>query len=478
MRRRYASPLEAVLLGVVALLAYALGKEAAAPLLRLQESAGTPLPELAAGAVLVLWALFGAGVARGLLHRARELALLVPGGLPPLALVRLRLVELSALNAVLGLLPLALSLGLRVGAGRGASPALLLAWVALAPALAGLGVVGAWLAGRLGRRASLALAACLACAAIALPVLAALPALRTKAALRPLFAAGGLPGGIVLAASEGAPPAVGAVCGAAFLSLLAAQALGPRRFGEDLDRAVQRRTRSGSVAWRLLGPALRPLGVAGALARRDLVLLFRGAFVRGILVLAALPLSLGIVWLLAREPGTRPWHLQLAGLLVAGAVASASGFLFGVDFPRARRGTLVLERSLPLDARSVLLSRWLLAAAYAALVTLAVGACLALAPKASLSRQALPFLPRGLLLGLVVTHHAVAYGLRSEARLDPAEAAAYPLNGAVVVVLFALGTWAHPLSALAYPVLWLGFVRSSLRRWERAEVETLHEAAA
>jgi hypothetical protein len=68
--------------------------------------------------------------------------------------------------------------------------------------------------------------------------------------------------------------------------------------------------------------------------------------------------------------------------------------------------------------------------------------------------------------------------MRSEAQLDPAEAAAYPLNGGVVVVVFAgLILW-NPLGVLAYPLIWFGFSKAAMSRWETAEVESTHGAAA
>ena len=72
----------------------------------------------------------------------------------------------------------------------------------------------------------------------------------------------------------------------------------------------------------------------------------------------------------------------------------------------------------------------------------------------------------------------LTYGLRSEAKLDSADAAAYPLNGGIVVILFAGGLLIHPLVALAYPLMWYGFSKRALIRWETAEVESQHQAAA
>ena len=45
-----------------------------------------------------------------------------------------------------------------------------------------------------------------------------------------------------------------------------------------------------------------------------------------------------------------------------------------------------------------------------------------------------------------------------------------PLEIAVRFVVF--------LSAIAYPLVWFGFARAAMRRWELSEVESMHQAAA
>lgn len=463
-RRRYVSPLEAVVLAVVAGLAFLVGRAAAEQLERsLIAAAGTLTVAVALGAATSL--------ARRALFRSRELALLLVHGLPPRDLVRLRALELSAALAAATVPLLAAAAGWAQASDAGPTPALALGLLVLPPALAGLALLAGWSLARAGRSARLVGGAAL--------LLALLGGLAAPEAARAVLGHPLAPGGALLDLASGRPGlgllALAALGGAA---LLLADRLVPRGFGATLDRALPRRRPGGRAAWRLLGWLSRPLGrQAGALVQRDLALLGRGGFVRGLLILAALPGSLAIVHVVQQDRQLQPWHLVLVGLLVTGVVGAAAGFLFGVDFPRARRGCLVLERTQPLRARAVLLSRWVPAALYAGAV--AGGAALIMlgAPRPQLAAQALTFLPGGLLIAAITSHHAVAYGMRGETQLDPAEAAAYPFNGAVVVILFALGLAIHPLAALGY-VLWAGFVTSALRRWERAEVETSHGAAA
>ncbi len=461
-RRRHVSPLEAVVLLAVCGLAFLVGR-----------AAGERLdPTLAAAAVtagLLLVVATGVAAGRQLLFRSRELTLLLTHGLTPRTLVRVRALELTGVLAAALAPLLAAVAGHAKARGGGPSPLLALALLALPVACAGLGLVGGWLIARRPRLAQAAL-------------LAALAATASSAVWPPALRAVGhalAPGGALLELAAGRPP-LGLVLVLALggLALLLADRAIPPTFAVTLDRAVPRRRQGALLPWRLLGVLARPLGrQAGALLQRDLALLGRGGFARGLVILALLPLALGIVHLVQQDRQLRGWHLQLVGLLVSGVVASAAGFLFGVDFPRARRGCLVLERTSPLRARAVLLSRWIPAALYAGAIALGAAALMAAATRSELARQALPFLPKGLLIAAIVSHHAVTYGLRSEAALDPAEAAAYPLNGAVVVILFALALLVHPLGALGY-LLWAGFIGQALRRWEVAEVETPHGAAA
>jgi hypothetical protein len=465
LRRRYVSPLELVILGVVTVLAYLVGKEAAENQLLLGY-----LPA-ALSALFLAWTLAGARLARRLLYTARELPLLVPSGVHPRLLVRLRLVELLALNAV-ALVPMtAVLVGIAVARGRAPSPLLLAAPPPTALGLAATSLILGWASAQLGR-AGPALLLLLGGGAAAVAAL-------VPGALAPALAFPGSPGWAWTQAGDGQPLALASLLAWALPAAGLAVALGQRGFGEAVDRAARRATGRPGPLWPLLGLVTRPLGQrGGALVRRDLTLLARGSFVRGVVILALLPASLGIVGIVAHDGNSKDWHAELVGLLVVGVAASAAGFLFGVDFPRARRGQLLLERVQPLRGRTVLLSRWLPAATYGLLLACGAALVIAGAPKGPIARQALPTLLGAALVAAAVSHHAVSYGLRSETSLDPAEAAAYPMNGGVVLIVLAVLVAIHPALILAYPVIWLGFVRSAIRRWETAEVETSHEAAA
>jgi hypothetical protein len=468
LRRRYVSPLEVVVLLAVSGLCFAVGKEGARIV---------PPPWVDAGlsVAISVWVAAQLGVARRLLYGARELALLVPSGLPPRTLVRLRLLELVALNAVACVPAMAFVVGARVGAARAVSPALALAPLAFAPACGALALLGGWL----DRAARLVLLPALALCGLSF---ALAPARFVAVAAHPL-----LPGGALTGLADGRAAGAGLWLGVSLAAVLLALSLVARGFARGLDRAGKRpvgRHRAIEPALRAL---LAPLGAqAGALLRRDLLLVARGGFWRGVIICACMPLALAVVPVLGGESATSPFQLQLASLLVCGVISAGAGFLFGVDFPRARRDALLLERTQPVRARAVLLSRWVPAALYGVLVA---GACALLVANLDvlhgeafthtrLLRQAGPVLFSGSLLALIATHHAVTYGLRSESQLDPTEAAAYPLNGGVVVVLFAFALALRPWTALAYPLLWFTFTRRALRRWETAEVDAPHQAAA
>lgn len=468
LRRRYVSPLEAVALLVVSGLAWLLGQE-------LGEQLARGIEPLGAGMTLVLLAFAAAGtrLAGRLLYGSRELVLLISHGLPPRALVRLRALELCVLFLVV-LVPLGTCLaGAMVSQGLTVSMALVGVAVLLAPSLACMALAGAWVASRLGRRVTAAGTITLCLGLIGVWI-------HDPAGFVAIVGHPSGPGGVVLeAASGGSLLALPALAGFLVLAYPLLERLIPLRFGESLDQGSRRSGRTSLGSWRLLGRLLRPLGgQAAALLQRDLTLLLRGGFLRGAIILAALPATLGIVFVVLQDKKLQPWHMQLMGLLLTGIIASASGFLFGVDFPRARRGCLLLERTQPLRGRAVLVSRWAPAAAYALLLVGGIAWVMTTSDRSALARRAWSFLPGGLLMALIVSHHAVAYGMRSETKLDPAEAAAYPMNGGVLIILFGIALLIHPLSALAYPLLWFGFARDAMRRWETAEVEATHEAAA
>lgn len=464
LRRRFASPLEAVLLAGVCGLSWVGGQE-------LGERLGPGddlLPAAGATALLALLAAAAAGLARRLLYGARELPLLLAQGLSVPQLVRLRLLELGAFAAVV-VLPLAVALaGAGLARGAPASPLLLLGVLTAPPAVAAAALLLAWLAtanGPLGRVALAALAAGAAAAAW----------------LAPAAVLGGpaAPGAVLsgLARGEWSALAIGAAEAAGLLLLV--DACAPLRLVRGLDAAASRDARDRpSAVWAGLGAPARLLGRrAGALARRDLAILLRGGLPRGVAILLALPAGLLVVRAVQTDPTLEPWHLELIGLFVSGILASGAGYLFGVDLPRARIGQRVLERTHAVRARDALRSRWLPAAAYGGL--LAVGVALAAQGGPAAPPGAL-LAAEGVLLALVVTHDAAAFGLRAEADADPAAATAYPLRAGVLVILIAGAMTAlGPLAVLAYPLLgYLGFARSAMRIWELAEVRDDHQAAA
>ena len=464
-RRRFVSPLEGVLLAIACGVAWLAGGALGA---RIDDDGAL----LRTGATLATVAIALAATVMGRqgLFRARELSLLLAHGLTPRDLVRVRAVELLALLAVAAA-PATLLLGAALGP-RASAPGLLVASVAaLGLGLTGLALIAAWAWAALGART-----------ARLVPVAGvALAALGVALVPRPLslLAHPWTPGGALVAAAGGvwSVPLV-LLAGAAGL-LLVAGFLVPRGFAARLDHAASRPGRASPLLWKAANlPGLLLGGQARALLRRDLTLLLRGAFPRGLVILALLPLSLFILHAAPADPRISAWHLELIALLLTGVVSAGAGFLFGVDFPRARRARLVLERTQPLRGRPVLLSRWAPAVGYTSLFAAAAAVVVANAPRAPLTAAAGEVLLGSALMGLIVSHHAVTYGMRSETRLDPAEAAAYPLNGGVLVILFALGLLISPLAALAYPLIWFQFAADAVRRWETAEVELVHQAAA
>lgn len=472
LKRRYGSPLEAVALGVVCLLAGWLGGKAATRI----------SPQLAAAALSL--GVFGLGVVgfRGawqLLYRRKELVLLLANGLSHRGLIALRLCELSLGLILLSLPLLAGARGLLLGGGAlTVSPALWLCALPVGVGSAGLGLVSAWAVARgsAGLRRVLGLGALgLLIAAMGL---ASAQDVAGAGWLRALLVGAWAPGPALVRVAQGqlAPLAAGA--GLSLALALAALALAWRGHGERLDRSAPRGAGRASLAW--VGAALAKAwpGPAGALARRDLLLVLRGAAPRAWFILGGLPLSLALVPAFASDTTLLPWQLRLATLLLIGSLAAAAGFLFGVDLPLTRRSRLILERTQALRAWQVLVSRWVCAGALASL--LATGATLAVASlgQPKLAAEALTVLAGGLPLALLVTHHAVTFGLRGEAEANPAEASGYPFTGGVVVLGFALLLTFHWATALLYPLGWLGFTRQAMVIWERSEVANLPEAAA
>ena len=452
LRRRYGSPLEAVVLLGLCWLAWIGGGAAA----------GRNLPPAWAALAFSLgWAALAAALAfllRRQLYAAREIELLLPAGVTARALVGVRAVEASLLALA------ATAPGVSCAAGYAAA-------LELPPALWATALW--WLAGGVALAATSLL---LAWALAGGPLGAALGA----------AALGGLgwlgvaelgPGRWLGAAFAGDGVSLAVTAGAAALAAGVALLLVPLG-------AAQRRARSRKVSgrasaglWTLAGWLTRPLpGPVGALVRRDLIVLARGGFPRGRVIACALPLALLLLPVAGSDPTLEGWQLSLMTLMFVGVLGTAAGFLFGVDLPRARERWRQLERVQPVSGGSVLLGRWALAAAYAALL-----ATIAVVWVARV--EAAPPWPRvalgAALLTLVTSFDAVAFGLRCEARNSLVEATGYPLRGGVVAVGFALAAQVHPLWVGLYPLL--GFAAEARRAtvlWLRAECTTDHQAAA
>ena len=460
LQRRYGSPLELVLLAVTTGLALWLGRK-----LALRLSGEWPAAALSALLLAVALGLVGAG--ERALYRRRELTLLLAAGLGPAHLVRVRLVELALVLSLLALPALALAKGL-----LGATPSAALLWAA-APILGLVGSGWALSAGWAWAGLPPALRSLLR-GALFLALLAA--PLARDALLATLGHPAG-PGGALLALARGE-----LARSLPWLALLAfvplALALAGRGYGARLDAAAPRPSRTAG-GWRALAALTAPLGQqAGALARRDATLILRGGFWRGALILLALPLAVALVPAIARDPETNGWQLRMAALLTIGVASAGAGFLFGVDYPFKRRAQLLLERTQPLAPRQVLRSRWAPAGLYAAGLALAAAALVAQAERPALAREAFAVGLGGVLLALIVTHHAVTFGMHGEAEAHPAEATGYPFHGGTVVVLFGIALALHWAAAIAYPLLWRGFTLMALKRWERAEVLAGHGSAA
>ncbi|MBL4845412.1 MAG: hypothetical protein JKY65_07800 [Planctomycetes bacterium] len=465
LRRRYGSPFEAVLLLVVSLLAsWLLGK------------AATKIPTelLSAALSAACLATLGVAIRAGwfLLYRSKELVLLLTQGVERRTLVAARLIELS-LGATLLLIPLLAGVrGFHVATvGTEADPFLWLAGLLLGPALAATGLLAACALASLSsgpRRALTVLGVC------SLFVLVGV----SPGGLQALLLGPLAPGPVLLglAAGEGRilAPLLIATLALAFSSL----ALAFRGHEARRDRAAPRTGDRVGSPW--LARALRRLLPAplGALAARDLTLVLRGAAPRAWLILFGLPFALALVPAFAADETIQPWQMRFAVLLLIGIMASASGFLFGVDLPLTRRGCMILERTQPLRGWQVHASRWGCAASYALLLTLGAAIIVARVPRPELALQAGHVLTSGVPLALLVTHHAITFGMRGEAEANPAEASGYPFTGGVVVLGFAFMLAFHWAAAVLYVMVWSGFTRRALVIWERSEVADQPEAAA
>lgn len=468
LKRRYGSPFEAVLLGVTCLLTSWIAGKAATKI----------EPELLSAALslgCLAYLGFALSAAWHLLFRTKELVLLLTQGVSRAALVQLRLFELSLALGLLLLPLLSAARGLHVIAtDTEASPALWGAALLLGPSLAATGVLGAWLLASFGPgvRKALGLALVLAALAFAFFVPDGLRvALLGPAAPGPALAS--------LARGELLPLQVllpATICLIAAVGVLAQVAV--RGHGARLDRASPRSGGRVRSEW-LAGPlrALLPQPI-GALIARDLTLVLRGAAPRAWLILFGLPGVLALVPAFASDAELLPWQLRFAVFLLIGIMASASGFLFGVDLPLTRRECLIVERTQPLRAWQVLMARWLCAGSYALTLSGAATALVATLSKPELAAEWSSVLVGGVPLALLVSHHAVAFGLRGEAEANPAEASGYPFTGGVVVLGFAFLIALHPALALLYLFGWAGFTQRALVIWERSEVADQPKAAA
>lgn len=452
LRRRFGSPLEAVAVVAATAIAWRVGAHAGA-------GAAAWLDALLAAVVAL-----AAGGAHRLLYASPELVLLLPAGLSPRLLVVVRLAELSAL-LLAAISPI---IGLAAGAAGAASLALVAAALLLAPGLAGLSLLLGAALGRLGSagRAVAGVAALGAIAAVATSAGRSGPSPIARAL-------------VDLARGDLAPLAALALLAAGCVVL--ALVLAPLGHEAGLTRAALRDARRRPALWRALSGLAAPLGRdAGALLARDLTLLARGALPRGLVVLAALPLLAALVVRGARaDKGLEPWLLELVALLVVGVASAATGFLFGIDLPRARRAQLVLERTSPLRGRRVARARTA-GAALGALPVVAVAALLvALDPEPERASVALFVVGEGLALVLCVVHDATGYGMRAECAGDPAVAGGYPVRAAPLVVAMAVGLAVHPGFVLLYPLLgWYGEARRAAERWELEEVAPERAQAA
>jgi hypothetical protein len=468
LKRRYGSPFEAVLLLVTCLMTSWVAGKAATKI-------DHQLLDAAISVACLVYLGFALSAAWHLLFRTKELVLLLTQGVSRAALVQLRLFELSLAMTLLLLPLLAAARGLHViVVNTEASPALWCGALLLGPALAATGILGAWLLASFGPRARkvFAVAAVLGAVALAFFVPEGLrAALLGRGAPGPAFAA--LAQGELLALQVLLPTTLVLIAACGVLAQLAARGHGPR-----LDRASPRsggRVRSEWLARPLRALLPQPLG---ALIARDLTLVLRGAAPRAWLILFGLPGVLALVPAFASDASLLPWQLRFAVFLLVGIMASASGFLFGVDLPLTRRECLIVERTQPLRGWQVLVARWLCAGTYALALGAGASACVTTLDKPELAAEALNVLLGAVPLALLVSHHAVAFGLRGEAEANPAEASGYPFTGGVVVLGFAFLIALHPALSLLYVFGWAGFTQRALVIWERSEVADQPKAAA
>jgi hypothetical protein len=241
-------------------------------------------------------------------------------------------------------------------------------------------------------------------------------------------------------------------------------------FEAALDRAALRPTaRRGALTTVLRAIAPRPRAAA-ALFRRDVAVLLRGGFPRGTLVLVALPLGLVLLAQSMRDV-KEEWQVRLLAYLVQGVLATACGYLFGFDFPRARRAGLALERAQPVRGGDVILSRAVEAAIPALALALLAALVVASHPRPSAAEAAGQVALGASLISIALAHHGAVTGLMAESGGGDAMAAAYPPLAGAIGVGLAIATVIHPALALLYFVLHRGQARQAAAMWDRAEVE-------
>ncbi|MBI3723302.1 hypothetical protein HY251_05010, partial [bacterium] len=347
--KRHATPFDALLVLGTLLLAALAGRQLH---VEAEARAALALAALAATAVL------GALPAHRLLYRSKELALVLAQPVSARGLVIARLVELT-LGAILACALVAAVLG---GSTRVHSLGAPLAVLAAAPLVASVQLLLAWVARRLagrsaGRRRALAAAAL---ALLGTGVGWALVFQEEARALVPVLARQALPGEAFRSVLESldlvglAALAAWSVAGAAL-----ALAVVPLSHQDGVDAAAAKPAGRPWLAFSLFSALAAPLPRASAaLVRRDLTLLARGGFPRGLLVLLAVPAGLVVFQGVADDRRIESWEGELAALLTCGVFATLGSFLFSLDFPRSRAHGLALERAQPVSGRAVHLARW------------------------------------------------------------------------------------------------------------------------
>ncbi len=476
--RRHGTPFDAIVLALTLGGGWVAGR-----------TLGREVPEAAGPAAgllaLALFASLGAGLAFGayrLLYRARELALLLAQPVGERALVVARLVELVLSSALI------LAVGAAVLGGAGERVSIL--GVTLAVLLGGLllgasGLLGAWGFASWARAWPRAVRATsgvlwLTGAGVFLAALASPHESRAVARALALALDTPLqPGASFVALVRGLDPvAFGALALEAAFATGLALALVPRGLGAAIDAASARPSSERGLAYRIAGLVAAPLpGPARALVRRDLALLARGAFPRGLLVLALLPLGLLVFREATLDKKLAQENLvELAALFVEGLLASVAAFLFAVDYPRERAPRLVWERAQPLSGRHVLWARAYEAALPSVALALALGAIAAFGPP-QVADDAPRIALACTLLGLLCAHHGAAFGLEMEGTGgEIAAAAGFPMAAGFLAVAGALAlgitdaTSGFPWGAGLYLVVYRGLGARAAQSWERAEV--------